>query len=62
MGIEFNENQPTNYNYQPKKGGIANLLIKMGLVKNQAGAEKLMIVITIACFALSFYFFYLALS
>jgi hypothetical protein len=57
MGVEFNEGQPVNYNYQPKKGGIAPLLIKMGLAKDEAGAQKVMIILTIICFALSIYFF-----
>jgi len=57
MSVEFNENQPLNYNYQPKKGGIGNLLIKMGLAKDDKGAEKIMIIIVIICIALSIYFF-----
>jgi len=61
MSVEFNENQPTNYNYQPKKGGIGNLIIKLGLAKDEAGAKKVMIVIAVICFALSAYFFYRAL-
>jgi hypothetical protein len=62
MGVEFNEGQIPNYNYQPKKAGIAQLIIKLGLAKDEAGAQKIMIVITILCFALSFYFFYKALN
>ena len=57
MGVEFNEHQPLGYNYQPKKsGGITNLVIKMGLAKDENGAKKIMLVIVIICFALSIYF------
>ena len=57
MVVEFNENKPLDYNYQPKKGGLTALLIKMGLAKDEAGAQKVMIIITVICFALSIYFF-----
>ncbi len=57
MAVEFNENKPLDYNYQPKKGGLTALLIKMGLAKDEAGAQKVMIIITVICFALSIYFF-----
>ena len=57
MVVEFNENKPLDYNYQPKKGGLTALLIKLGLAKDEAGAQKVMIIITVICFALSVYFF-----
>ena len=57
MVVEFNENKPLDYNYQPKKGGLTALLIKLGLAKDEAGAQKVMIIITVICFALSIYFF-----
>ena len=57
MEVEFNENKPLAYNYQPKKGGLTALLIKMGLAKDEAGAQKIMLAIIIICFALSAYFF-----
>jgi hypothetical protein len=57
MGVEFNENKPVDYGYKAKKGGISSLIIKMGLAKDEAGAQKVMTVITILCFALSIYFF-----
>jgi hypothetical protein len=55
MGVEFNENRPTNYNYQPNKsnGGISNLIIKLGLAKDANGANKVMFVIIIVCVILS---------
>lgn len=57
MGVEFNENKPLNYNYQPKSnvGGITNLFIKLGLAKDTAGANKVMIFVTIICTALAIY-------
>lgn len=57
MGVEFNENRPTNYNYEPKKSGLTPLLIKMGVAKDEAGAQKVMLAIIVICFALSIYFF-----
>jgi hypothetical protein len=60
MGVEFDEHQSLGYNYQPKKGGISNLVIKMGLAKDEKGAQKVMLVITILCFALAIYFFFKA--
>lgn len=57
MNVEFNENKPLDYNYQPKKVGLTALLIKTGLAKDDTGAQKIMIVIAAICFALSIYFF-----
>ena len=57
MGVEFNENKPLNYDNQPKKVGMNSLIIKTGLAKDEAGAQKVMIVITILCFVISIYFF-----
>lgn len=57
MSVEFNENKPIDYNYQVKKGGIGNLLMKIGLAKDESGAQKVMIGIIIICVALSIYFF-----
>ena len=57
MVVEFNENKPLDYNYQPKKGGLTALLIKLGLAKDEAGAQKVMIAIIVICFVLSIYFF-----
>jgi hypothetical protein len=57
MSVEFNESKPTDYNYQAKKGGIASLLMKIGLAKDESGAQKVMIGIIIVCVALSIYFF-----
>lgn len=56
MSVEFDEHRPIT-NYQPKKGGLANFLIKIGLAKDEMGAQKVMIIIAVICFALSIYFF-----
>lgn len=61
MSVEFYENKTMNYNYQPQKGGLTSMFIKWGLAKDEARAKKLMLIMTILCFALSFYFFYKAL-
>jgi hypothetical protein len=57
MSVEFEENKPLDFNYQPEKKGLADLIIKLGLAKDKVGAEKVMIVIAIICFGLSIYFF-----
>ena len=61
MSVELNEPAPMNY-YPEKKSGFANFLVKYGIAKDKKGAEKIMLVITILCFLLSFYFFYIALN
>lgn len=55
MSVEFNENKPFNYNAPIKRGGIANLIIKTGLAKDDAGANKVMIIISVICIALAIY-------
>jgi hypothetical protein len=57
MGVEFNENHPTNYNYQPNKGngGISNLIIKLGLAKDSNGANKVMFIIIVVCVLLTIF-------
>lgn len=57
MNVEFNNERQNNYNYSPQKSGLANLVIKMGLAKDESGAQKVMIVLAIIFFALSIYFF-----
>jgi len=63
MEVQFDEHMPLGYGYKaPPKGGITYLIIRMGLAKDEAGSKKVMLVITILCFILSFYFFYKALA
>jgi uncharacterized membrane protein YtjA (UPF0391 family) len=58
MGVEFEEKKIDNsYNYHPGGMSITNLIIKLGLAKNESGAKKVMFIIMIVCFVLSFYFF-----
>lgn len=60
MSVEFNE-----LNYKPQNSGgekttaTGRLLMKIsgGTIKNQQQANKVMLVLTIAIFALSLYFF-----
>ncbi len=56
MSVEFNENKPTSYNYQNKKGGISNLIIKFGLAKDEQGANKVMLIISAICIIIAIYF------
>lgn len=61
MSVEFNEHKPIDSMYQPNRGGFAGWLIKKKLAKDEKGAQVIMIILTILCFALSFYFFAKAL-
>jgi hypothetical protein len=56
MSVEFNENKPVDYGYNNKKGGISNLIIKMGLAKDEKGANKVMLAISFICIAIAIYF------
>lgn len=56
MNVEFNENRPL-MDYQEKKGGLTAMLIKLGLAKDEKGAQKVMLIITTICFVLAIYFF-----
>ena len=56
MEVEFNESRPIDYSYPPKKGAITDLVIKMGLAKDEKNANIVMIVFIIVCFAVSIYF------
>ena len=55
MNVEFSENRPSNYNYPQKQGGLTNLCIKLGLAKDEKGANKVMLVVAIVFFALAIY-------
>jgi hypothetical protein len=55
MNVEFNENKPIDYSMPAKVGGVTNFFIKLGLAKDEAGANKVMIVVTIICLALAIY-------
>jgi hypothetical protein len=58
MNVQFDENKPIDYNYPTKKGGISNLIIKLGLAKDEAGTKKVMVVIIVVCLTVAAYFFY----
>jgi len=57
MGVEFNEQKSTDFNFQPKRGGLTNLIIKMKLAKDESSAQKVMVVIALIFFVLAIYFF-----
>ncbi|OHA26367.1 MAG: hypothetical protein A3C06_01550 [Candidatus Taylorbacteria bacterium RIFCSPHIGHO2_02_FULL_46_13] len=61
--VQFNENQDL-YQFRSRSilgsaqtPKLASLLIRTGIVKNERAAGRLLIVIMIVSFALSFYFF-----
>jgi len=56
MGVEFEKNPISNMNYQQKKNsGITAILIGIGFAKDEAGAKKVMIAISVICIALAVY-------
>jgi hypothetical protein len=57
MNVEFNENKPVNYNYPTQKGGLTNLVIKLGLARDEKGANTVMVIIAIIFFIISIYLF-----
>lgn len=48
--------EPTQSTFEPKKGEITKLVIKLGLAKDQAGANKIMIAISVCSLLLMTYF------
>ena len=56
MEVEFNESRPIDYSYPQKKGAIIDLVIKMGLAKDEKSANIVMIVFIVVCIAVSIYF------
>ncbi len=55
MNVEFNENRPNNYNLPEQQSGLTNFFIKLGLAKDETGAQKVMIIVSIICIALAIY-------
>lgn len=60
MGVEFQEENNTSrqnlYSRQTPK--MAAWLISKGIVKDEAGANKVEIILTIVCVLLAIYFFF----
>ena len=58
MSVEFEEDDfsQKRYNSVQRTGGMANWLIKHNLAKDEASANKILIIVTILCFVLSAYF------
>lgn len=59
MSVLFEEENNFNAGFArdvTPSGNISKWLIKNKFVKNDAGAQKLMLVITIICFAVAIYF------
>ena len=58
MSVQFDEENKFNESFQAAEkptGGIAKWLIEKRIVKDAAGANKIMIVVAIVCFALAVY-------
>jgi hypothetical protein len=61
MSVQFEEENNFNESFKRRaassgSGGITNWLLKNKFAKNEAGANKIMIVATIICFAVAIYF------
>ena len=59
MSVEFNEDEKFNKVYRTQQNTTSfftNFIIKAKLAKSEAGAKKIMSIITIVCFALAIYF------
>lgn len=59
MGVEFSEEEEFARSFSGKteeNSAINNLIIKLGLAKDKNGAQIVMIVVSILCFALTYYF------
>ena len=59
MSVEFNEEEKFNKVYrtdQNTTSSFTKFIIKAKLAKSEAGAKKIMAIITIVCFALATYF------
>jgi hypothetical protein len=60
MSLEFEgEKQNNSYLYDREPSGMASVLIKMGIVKDEDGARKVMIIVSIAIFALALFIFWM---
>ncbi|MEI6528131.1 MAG: hypothetical protein WCO10_00465 [bacterium] len=56
MSVEFKDTNPFKQMPKPQSPSIGGWLIKKGFAKDQKGADQLMIIISIVCFAVAIYF------
>jgi hypothetical protein len=60
MAVEFNEENNFNQEYRTENAtsvsGLTKWIIKKGIAKDKKGAERLMIIVAIVCFAIAIYF------
>lgn len=56
MSVEFNEQQTNMRPFEKPVGGISRIVMSLGLAKNQAGANKVQLIIALICFSLAIYF------
>ena len=58
MAVEFSDEENFNKSFKTslnETSAINNLIIKLGLAKDESGAKIVMIVVSILCFALTYY-------
>jgi hypothetical protein len=61
MSIEFDQDNEfmkiyANKNSSSSSGGINNWLVKKGIAKDSKGADMIMIIVSVVCFAIAIYF------
>ncbi len=59
MAVEFSEEENFNKSFSARSdenSAINNLIIKLGLASDKNGAEIVMVVVSLICFALAIYF------
>jgi hypothetical protein len=58
MSVQFDEENSFNKSFNTNEGqagGMASWLIKIGLVKDESGAKKILIAVIVVCFAVAIY-------
>lgn len=55
--IQFNEGENNTNYYSSEEKGMTGWLIKKGIFKDKAAANKALLVVAIICFSLAIFFF-----
>jgi hypothetical protein len=59
MGVEFNEDNIARRDFgQPKMPKLAGWIVSKGIAKDEAGANKVQVIVALVFFALATYFFF----
>lgn len=61
MSVQFEEENNFNKAFSKEaktSGGISSWLIQKGVVKDDAGAQKFLLIVAVVCFLLTLYFIF----